>query len=63
MNFNARIVNADQVECSMEITMDLGHWKQLSDQLKLGHPSSTLAIEISKLIGQIEQHFYGSKDG
>jgi hypothetical protein len=52
-----QVVNPDSVNLSLTITMSLGEWKQLRDQLARTYPSWRLAETIGETVTHVEQHF------
>lgn len=51
----------DEIECTLELTMTLGEWRRLHEQLDAGsHPSFRIRDLVRKLISQTAAHFQGT---
>lgn len=57
MKAKFRIENPDDVEATITITMKIGEWKEIKDQLARQHPSWKLASAITQTIRSAEKVF------
>ena len=60
MRASAQVKNPDSIEIQMSITMPMGEWRKLKDQIKgIGsYPSWQLHNKIVDLVIQAEKTFY-----
>jgi hypothetical protein len=56
------VENPDDVEFTLTITMPLGEWKRLKDQLANSYPAWKLGHAISDMIRQADTHFHQKTD-
>ena len=55
------IENPDEIEATLKMTMPIGNWIRLKDQLENKWPSSDLNRTIAGLLLQVTQTFYPDK--
>ena len=58
MKAHFQATNVDLMEFALVVTMPLGEWKRLKEQLTNDHPSWQLSSTISSMISQAETRFY-----
>ena len=64
MNATYAIQQPGKIEVTMEMTMSLRHWKELSDQLSAAWPSSDLDRAICELVQKMNRKVsFASCDG
>jgi len=52
------IENPKEIECTMKITMKVGDWEILRDQLESKWPSSDLYMQITSILVDARKIFY-----
>jgi len=57
MKAKFKITNPDKAECTLQITMTLGAWKILKDQLDSKNPSWELQKVIIELVDKAREEF------
>ena len=63
MRVTAEFINTDNVDVTLTITMPLGHWKKLRDQLSGdGWPGSDLHSAIGESVRTLEKQVYTKRD-
>lgn len=58
MRLNLRLADPDKLEATATITMTVGEWRRLREQLVSQHPSWRLASAIDEAIRDAERVFY-----
>lgn len=58
MQADFKVINPDEIEMELRVTMSLKDWKQLNDQLSEAWPSYDLGREIASMVNQADRHFY-----
>ena len=53
-----KLVNPDEMQASMTITMSISDWKELAEVVGKDYPGAIFSNMISKLVRDAEQHFY-----
>lgn len=58
-----RIERPDDVQMVLTVTMTLGEWRKLQEQLSTSYPSWRLSSAISEMVLEAKSAFYPSDDG
>lgn len=58
ISMDMSVENPDDIDMKIIITMSLGQWKRLKEQLTLEWPSSEMSAKIRDMIYQADKHFY-----
>jgi len=60
----AKVVNPDDIKCSIEFTLTLRDWKKVRETLqkKGDYPELGMLDDISDLIGQLQKTYYNKSD-
>ena len=61
-NMDMSVENPDDIDMKLTVTMSLGQWKKLRNQLKHEWPSSDIGSKIIDMIYQANKHFYPNED-
>ena len=57
MKTTLKPINAANLELTLDVTMTLQEWKQLSEQLNTIYPSWRLGVAIKKMVSRAEQNY------
>lgn len=62
MKTDFAVENPKEIELTMKITMSLGQWMELANQLGERYPSWLLGAEIGKMIREATKHFKAEQE-
>ena len=62
MKAKFKLENPDEIQATIEITMTLKNWEDLSRQLANNYPASEFRSVISDVVNQSKRHFYPEKE-
>ena len=62
MRADFTVINPEKIEMELTITMSLGQWIKLQDELPDEWPACDLNSKIDDMIRQAEAHFYPKQE-
>jgi len=57
MTTTLKVEKPDAIEMTLTMTMPLGHWKKLKNQLANNFPAWDLSTAITEMVNKAETHF------